>query len=177
MADPHKLRVKVGAHEFEAEGTQESVTAQFEAWKALISAPAQASPPKPSRLSQVVEEVRTKDGMIGATWDIYEVDDKRKLVTIKVHPTGDQRDADAVLLILWGYLKALQQSEVRVTQLMESMRVSGLTVGRLDRAIAPYRKEGFVLKGGKGKGGTYRLTHTGSTRAEDLARVLFEQLV
>lgn len=61
--------------------------------------------------------------------------------------------------------------------LLHGTAISGLTIDRLDRAIVRHKASGFVLKGGKGKGGTYRLTNTGAARAEDMARILFEQLV
>ena len=35
--DTFKLRLKVGPHEFEAEGAKDDVQAQFDAWKSLIS--------------------------------------------------------------------------------------------------------------------------------------------
>lgn len=175
----YKIRVKVGSNEFEAEGPREAVEAQFEAWKELIkSQPISASIPdqnKPNLPSNVVE-VRTRDGVFSAPWDIFGVDDKRKLVTLKAHPTGENRDADAILLILYGYLKALEQQEVLVTNLKNSLAQSGLRPERIDRAIAPYLRENLVLKTGSGKGGKYRLTNTGLTKADTLARTLFEKM-
>jgi len=177
--DNQKLRLKVGPHEFDAEGPPETVSAQFEAWKQLITAfPAgrELTPPKPSKLSNMVEEVQTKDGR-RATWDIFDVEDERKLVTLSVHPTGEKRDADAVLLWLFGFRQAFQLNEVPVTRLIQALEISGLRPARIDRALGPHLREGLVLKGGHGKGGKYRLTNTGLARAEELARVLFEQLV
>lgn len=171
-----KLRVKIGPHEFEAEGPKESVTAQFEAWKALIGSTPPTTPPI-SKVVAAATEVRTREGFT-APWDIFEVEDKRKLVTLRVHPTGETRDADAVLLILYGYRQAFQQEDVPVTKIMESLRVSGLRPGRVDRAASPHVRAGLLLKAGKsGKGGKYRLTTTGFARADEMARSLFEQLV
>jgi len=52
-----------------------------------------------------------------------------------------------------------------------------LSDSRIDRAAAPYLHAGYLLKSGRSKGSIYRLTNTGFTKAEDLARKLFEQLV
>lgn len=68
-------------------------------------------------------------------------------------------------------------AEVPVTKLKESLEVSGLRIARIDRAANPYLKAGYLLKAGRGKGGIYRLTNTGFSKAEELARKLFEQLV
>src|SRR5688500_9414749 len=108
-----KLRVKIGQHEFEAEGAPEAVAKQFEDWKALISA-TPAEPGRPSddafmRLSRAAEEVKTKNGSKTIPWDVFHVDDKRDLLSLTVHPTGESRDADALLLLLWGYKMAKEK--------------------------------------------------------------------
>jgi hypothetical protein len=180
--EPVKLRVKVGPHEFEAEGPSESVTAQFEAWKTLVAAAPpdarerQAPAPLASRIVAAATEVKTREGY-AAPWDIFSVDDKKKLVTLRVQPTGDDRDANAVLLILYGYRQAFQQDDVPVTRIMESVKVSGLTAERIDRSAGPHLRAGYILKAGRGKGNRYRLTNTGFARADELARELFEKLI
>lgn len=186
-----RLKVKVGVHEFDAEGPPDQVTAQFNAWKELIS----ASQDTVGRLTaetnhnrrtitlpvDAIEEVKTRDGRT-APWDIFGGDEDKDLMTLKVHPpASDTRDADAILLIMYGYRKCGNDgqgmAEVPVTKLKESLDVSGLRVQRIDRAVAPYLRAGYLLKSGRAKGGIYRLTNTGYTKAEDLARRLFEQLV
>lgn len=177
--DTYKLRIKVGPHEFEAEGPKDEVTAQFEAWKELIKSfpeTSRANNQTLSKVAGVATEVRTPEGFT-ATWDIFNIDDKRKLVTLRVHPTGEQKFADAALLILYGYRQANQQEEVLVTKLKESMEVSGLRPGRVDRTVAPHINAGFLMKAGLGKGGKYRLTNTGFAKADEMAKILFEKLV
>lgn len=181
-----KLKVRVGLNEFEAEGPADHVAAQYETWRQLIAAaPAAVITPPPVQPpvipANVVTEVKTREGF-SAPWDIFGVDDKRNLMTLKVHPpAGENRDADAILLVLYGYRKAGNDgaglSEVPVTWLKESLDVSGLRVVRIDRAIAGYLRAGYVLKSGRAKGGVYRLTNTGYAKAEELAQRLFAQLV
>lgn len=178
--DTYKLRIKVGPHEFEAEGPKDSVTAQFEAWKELIaSLPAtpKANDQTVSKTLRVATEVRTRDGSLALPWDIFDADEKRKLVTLRVHPIGEQKYADAALLIVYGYRQSSEQDEVLVTKLKESMEVSGLRPARIDRIIAPHIKAGLLMKTGLGKGGKYRLTNTGFAKADEMARALFEKLI
>lgn len=174
--DTYKLRVKIGSHEFEAEGPPKDVKAQFEAWKELIgSLPIATGSEAGGKLPPYVTEVKTREGYT-APWDIFRVDDKRKLVTLRVHPSGENKDADAALLTLYGYKQALQQDEVPVTKLKESMEVSGLRPERIDRTLGVHMKTGLIMKTGRAKGGKYRLTNTGFNSADAMARSLFEQL-
>jgi hypothetical protein len=179
-----KLKVKVGLNEFEAEGPADQVAAQFETWRQLLAASPPAAPAiaagTPVIPAANVTEVKTRDGF-SAPWDIFQIDEKHNLVTLKVHPpAGESRDADAILLILFGYRKAgnggAGASEVPVTKLKESLEVSGLRIERIDRAVAGYLASGFVLKSGRAKGGIYRLSNTGYTRAEEMAQRLFAQI-
>jgi hypothetical protein len=182
-----KLKVKVGPHEFDAEGPKDEVSAQFSAWKELIAALPQASP-EPAKRSvatvippTAITEVKTREGF-AMPWDIFGDQTDRDLMTLRVHPpAGETRDADAILLVLYGYRKAGNDgqgvAEVPVTKLKESLDVSGLRIPRIDRAVAPYIRSGYILKAGRAKGGIYRLTNTGYARAEELAHRLFAQLV
>ena len=176
--DSHKLRIKIGEHEFEAEGSPEQVTAQFEAWKELVtSVPISGSSGTKvtTKFPGNVTEVKTQDGF-AAPWDIFEIDDKRKLVTLKIHPTGDDKDELALLLLLFGYKKSYAQDEVLATKLIASMQVSGLRPGRIDRTLAGFIDNGLVLNSGRGKGSKYRLTNTGYAKADETARELFAKV-
>ncbi len=185
-----RLKVKIGVHEFDAEGPADQIAAQFQAWKELIAALPAAAPTQPSGSMtgrrtitlpiDAVEEVKTPDGR-SAPWDIFGNDSDRDLMTLKVHPpAGETRDGDAILLVMYGYRKCGNEGaglvEVPVTKLKESLDVSGIRIARIDRAVAPYLKSGYLLKTGRGKGGVYRLTNTGFTKGEAMAHQLFSQL-
>jgi len=166
----NRLRVKIGVHEFEAEGAPDWLVTQLDTWKELVSA-APASVVKQDAGGSRATGV----GLSGADQPdatelnrIYAVDQGRKVVSLKVHPTGNQRDADAVLLLLFGFAQLLNATDVLAGTIKESMALSGLRVQRIDRVIAPHQTSGYVLKGGIGKGGKYRLTNTGDNRAREL---------
>ncbi|MBI4480091.1 MAG: hypothetical protein HY651_08725 [Acidobacteria bacterium] len=181
-----RLKVKIGVHEFDAEGPPDQVAAQFQVWKELISAnPVQPDTQQkriaPGIPSELITEGRTREGF-AVPWDIFSIDSDKDLMTLRVHPpAGDTRDADAILLVMYGYRRAGNEgqgiAEVPVTKLKESLDVSGIRIARIDRAAAPHLKAGYLLKAGRGKGGIYRLTNTGHAKADEMARRLFEQLV
>jgi hypothetical protein len=189
-----RLKMKVGVHEFDAEGPADKVQAQLDQWMTLIATmPAAKAETQPTAAASnarptitlpvdAIEEVKTRDGL-AAPWDIFGWDDADKdLITLRVHPpASEHRDADAILLVMYGYRKAGKDgagmAEVPVTKLKEALDVSGIRVPRIDRAAAAYLRSGYLLKAGRGKGGIYRLTNTGFAKAEEMARKLFEQLV
>lgn len=172
--DAMKVRLKVGVHEFEAEGPPNEVNAQLAIWQGLISSQSAAD-------GRVTKDGTTRDsGGDGSgeprsgpgTGRLFVVDDRKDLVTLRAHPQGEDRAADAVLLIVYGYRALRNLEDVPVTKLLESLRVSGISVERIDRAVAPHLTAGYLLKAGRAKGGRYRLTNTGMAAATRLAEEL-----
>jgi hypothetical protein len=182
MTDSSKVHLVIDGNEFNAEGGDQLVRDLFNEWKQLLAErkPGAYKPrpldPTPSRLSRAVEEVKTKEGLLALPWDIYEADAKKKLLVLRVNPTGETRDADAVLLLLYGFKQCWSADEVKVTTLKKCLAGSGLRPDRIDRTMAAYVPQ-FAFKTGRGPGSKYRLTTPGYDRADSLARSLFEQLV
>lgn len=180
--DVYKLRVKIGPHEFEAEGPKDAVIEQFEAWKNLIaSLPAAVIPethlkPQPAPSGEESPKLPANGPSREQLSHVFELDEKRSSVTLRVQPTGDRRYADAILLVLYGYRRLRDEDEVPVTQLKGALASSGLTPGRIDRAAEPYRRDGLLIKSGLAKGGKYRLTNRGISRAEEMVTTLLGQL-
>lgn len=177
--DTAKIRVKIGPHEFEAEGPAEQVAAQFAAWKDLIvlasSKPADKSQPDNSGISIAAQGYVTTIGTADLP-HIYSFDEKRDLVTLRVLPIGEDRHREAVLLIIYGYLRQKNIDEVLVTKLKASLESSGSAPERIDRAAIPSQREGYLVKGGAGKGGKYRLTNKGIVKTEEIISGFLKQL-
>jgi hypothetical protein len=175
MDSSSKIRVKIGDHEFEAEGPAAEVAKQFAAWKELIAAITSGPhPPRSPELSKGDDKSKdTGKHHSQGTLRIFALDEKRKLVTLKAHPTTDSRNADALLLLLYGFKELQDMDEVPVTTLGDAVKVSGISVARIDRAIASYVGT-LVLKTGRAKGSKYRLSNTGLTEAEQLAKQMSE---
>jgi hypothetical protein len=169
--DTQRLKVKIGDNEFEAEGPPESVQAQFDAWKSLVSTAPPTVPDKPASDGSKPGETQEETGELPS---IFSVDDRKKLVSLAVLPAAGagNRDADAMLLLLYGYKVKYGLEDLIVGRLKESMAVSGRRIERIDRTIQPHLKANYVLKGGQGKGGKYRLTNTGIARAKELMEAL-----
>lgn len=180
--DVYKLRVRIGPHEFEAEGPRDSVVAQFEAWKELVASLPSTLRHEAQRTGQPSSQgaeapLLPSDGPSGEDLrHVFDLDEKRNLVTLRVQPAGERRYCDAILLVLYGYRRLRDKDEVQVTRLKAALESSGLTPGRIDRAAEPYRREGLLIKSGLAKGGKYRLTNKGSRQAEEMIRGHLSQL-
>ena len=173
-----RLRMKIGAHEFEAEGPRDLVTAQLEAWKQLAGLDRAPQDPTSMSIQGVTiaaREARTADGGDPALRNLFAVDAEQKLVTLRVRPTGQRRNADAALLILYGYRSSFAADDgmdVPAARLKAALAASGHRPKRLDRAIAQHLAAGLVRKGGHHKHETYALTTPGCQHATALARKL-----
>jgi hypothetical protein len=190
MDSPIKVQVSVGPSQFTMEGREQVVIPAYNAWLSAVSQPPAIQPAsKPlAPLGQTTtktgdpadpEALRREDGNGTSFTAIFGVDDRSRVLTLKVRPEGESAEADALLLFLYGYRNLQQTDEVLVGKLKSSLELTGgLNVGRIDRVIGRYVDDRLVLKVGKqGPGGKYRLTATGMARAEAIARTLSEHII
>nr|WP_281719470.1 hypothetical protein [Nitrosomonas nitrosa] len=186
--DTAKIRVKIGVHEFEAEGPAELVSQQFDSWKALIDSEAKQKsfePPTPTVITPLSGTAQMAGSISAMLFTdsaeqlsrLYSLDDKRDLITLRVLPIGEDRHREALLLVLYGFLRLKNQDEIVVTKLKAALESSGSTPDRIDRTAEPYQREGYLVKGGMGKGGKYRLTNKGVTKAQEKVQELLAQLL
>lgn len=176
----YKLHVKIGNAEFDAEGTEETVTRQFEEFKALLSSHP-VNQPSTVELVANASSARMDDaaspgkslGIFGALYKAEERDGKN-LMTLRMLPR-DNKASFSFLLVLHAY-KILGFDEVPVTTLKECLDRSGVRVARIDRgAAAMLEKENLVRRTGTRKASRYWLTNSGVTRAEELATQLLRE--
>lgn len=178
----YKLKVKIGTHEFEAEGPEKAVQQQFGEFKDLIAkapitatAPAGSIPPeKPAQPSKGGQGVEYPGD--AATGNLFRVEEK--IVWLAVPPRGEERVADAALLILLGH--KLQRSEDEVTgfEILRGLERSGYPAGtRADHIVKSFTEgtERLVVKTGQRRGTRYRLTSLGMARARTLAQELLRE--
>ena len=187
-----KLRVKFGDFEYDAEGDKETVCEQFSVFQRLceshpqlhfqsdfqspktgfgsgpkVALPVHADPEPLSSHSPDFLPVLLAHDPLTAT------------LTCRVLPSGPTKTADTLLLLLLGHQVLLGQQETSAMTLNQALSGSGGTVGRLDRILATYLKNHWILKSGKGKGGKYRLSklgvHEARKKAEHLVNLLPEQ--
>jgi hypothetical protein len=174
MESNYKLQLKIGPHEFYAEGPVELVKRDFELWKTMIrEIPTTSLAGSDSEEQQV--PLVSKSGALPAKEHVGRVflfDEKKGMVTLRILPRSEDRNAEGLLLLVFGYRMLMNMDEVAVTLLRPSLRQSGCTIDRVDQIAAKFVRQGFLNKGGRGKGGKYSLTNSGLNKAGALVIAL-----
>jgi hypothetical protein len=178
MDSAYRLRIKIGAHEFDAEGAAEVVQAQFEAFKQLV---ATATPlaREPGRFAEngggdgggSKRDLATVDSALG---EIMKLDNR--VVSFTVPPTSID---DAILLLLYGQKTLRQNDSVSGAEIMGGLQTTGgLGVRRVDGYLekAARAGTGTVIVTGEGRAKRYRLTNTGLAKARELAAELIAKV-
>jgi hypothetical protein len=177
MEDTHHLKIKLGAHEFEASGSAESVREQFQAFKEMVTAigfaAQQPAPPQP---------ISTKEEPYDPQ-KIYDLAEQRPLAVDNglsqitkvegrsVSLTARPKDiSNGVLVIMYGQ-KILRQNEgVTGAEMIQGLKATGgYSFDRVDRVLDRMAREGDILAFGEHRGKRYRLTNTGLVKARALA--------
>jgi hypothetical protein len=172
--EPYKLHVKIGSHEFQGEGAEESVRRDFEDWIKLIgTVPSKPLAPIPETpASPVNGTIESPDIDQLVLSKVFITDPKSDHVSLRIQPQTGEKESDSIVLILLGHKYLKHQEEVAVTQLKAAMIQSGFRVARVDRMAVRPVGQGFVHKGGAGKGGRYSLTNTGIEKGKNLLSAL-----
>ncbi|HEY1507255.1 MAG TPA: hypothetical protein VGF92_23335 [Stellaceae bacterium] len=180
MADTSRIKIKINGAEFEAEGTPEDVKAQYEAFVELMkAAPSPSAPPQPPPKAATPPDSgngaseQSAPRSVAADF-LNRIYDYRKdgTVTLKVLPKGQNRDADALLLLLYGYKQYKDADNVFGAQLMKAAKLSGIQVERIDRALAPHSS--YLIRGGRKRSANYTLNNQGITAAEAITKTIFD---
>jgi hypothetical protein len=184
--DTYKLRIKIGEHEFEAEGEPDTVKQQFEEFKTLIAdhdnAKQNPTPPgtgTPNIPPLIIPPGSTPVGIAIAERlsKVVKIEAKKPLVLSALPQGGQDRAGDAALVLLLAYKVFRQQELVSGMALLEGMKASGYTLTRVDRPLMQRLIDAapdcLVIRAGKKRGVTYRLTTPGETRA----KVVLEEIL
>lgn len=170
-----KLRVKIYGQEFEAEGPADLVRAQFEAFRQLMQGMSlysgAAGPDENPNTIAATKDTASKMDALARSDDfksLFRMRPHEQLLSLHQPPTGRTPEADAALLLLFGYTRYRHEEEVPVTTLNAALTQSGCHVRRLDRILKEYLRDRSIVRSGRGKGGRYRLTNLGVHKAERL---------
>ena len=161
MDNPYKLHIRLGEAQFDGEGPQDSVRADYsaflDAYKVFQGTVPQISPVVPA----AAKPMGIADGLLQKAFVR-----KEDIVSLRHLPPSDNstRAADAAILLLYGFKKLAAVEDVPVTKLNEGLRDSGLTIDRIDRFIGVHGQ--LFRKGGQRSGGRYSLTNPGEAQAE-----------
>ncbi|HEX8179683.1 MAG TPA: hypothetical protein VF525_09105 [Pyrinomonadaceae bacterium] len=172
--ETYKLNIKIGPHEFNGEGAEESVRRDFEEWKALISSLPVVPSQNTSSNFQSNGGVDGNEASVAGLERIFLFDEKKKEASLRVFPRTESRDADAILLIVLGYRMKFNQHDVSVGQIKSALKQTGIKVDRVDKTVAKYVREGYLNKGGTGRGGRYSLTNAGVMKGNEVLNTLMK---
>lgn len=177
-----KLRLKLGVNEFEAEGSQDYVEKQRDVFLKNIETdhsrtgaaeggkPGAAHTPRPpgsGKKPTTPQNPPANDGTMNKI-----VHQQGELLTLSVLPEGDNREGDALLVLLLAHKVLKGLDVVSAGDLLAGMKQSGLSsVDRLDRVMTNVDAS-FVGSTGNRKGKKYRLFNPGLTKAKQLAEAL-----
>jgi hypothetical protein len=163
---PARVRMKLGAHEFEAEGPPELIAAHFASWRDLVAAYGQGGDTTTAPRPALAADHRRVE--------LFAVDAQRKLISLRHYPSGKTPDADAVLLLLYAFNHLLDENggAIAVTRLQRALAASGRRGARLHRLLERYQAAGLVRRYGHRRGTTYQLTARGAQHAVRLAEAM-----
>jgi len=169
MSD-YKLKIKIGDHEFEAEGPADVVQDQFAAFRELITnvpATKQKESPEPKTPADANAGTSTNGSVTLALDKIMRADGRLVSLTVRAASISD-----AVLVLLLGQRQFRSNDAVTGAEIIDGMRESGQVVARVDHTLNRLSEEGTVITIGANRGRRYRLTNAGLARAQEIARTM-----
>jgi hypothetical protein len=175
MDAPYRLKIKVGVHEFEAEGLPEDVREQFNAFRELIaSVPVSvaASPQQTIIPGQNLGEIAPKkeDVPVGELTLNKIMKADGRTVSLTVRPKSLD---EGILLILYGQKALRQNDSVTGAEVIDGLKTTGgLAFGRIDRVMEKIGKDGDIIVTGENRGKRYRMTNSGVAKARQIAQDL-----
>jgi len=164
MSELRRLKMKFGSAEFEAEVAEDKVQPMYDQFLSILRNDGR----KPKHASSIEYPGNTFDrGVLTRIFDLH--DDGA--VVLKLLPDGHDKEADALLLLLYGYHLLKSEECVMATHLFRAAEKSGI---RLRRPVnLCVRNSRFVIRNGQRKGSNYALNSHGLAMANDLtARIL-----
>jgi hypothetical protein len=168
MEDNYRLKIKIGDHEFEAEGPVEVVHEQFEMFKQLITSlpnPQTQNPPAGQKSGIVARDTVNLAINAEDLSKIMRLNDR--IVSLTVRPKGLE---EAILLIIFGQ-KTLRSNDLTTGgEILEGLQATGgFSFGRIDRLMEQLGRDGDVIVTGARRSKRYRLTNTGLGKVQAIA--------
>lgn len=149
-AMPYKIKVTIGSNAFEAEGPEELVTKQYNAFlEAISAAPKQAPSIMESVVGSLTDEFFTPPQL--AQIFLLENDG----ISLLQKPNTDNPKFDGILVLLYGYMALKNERFVKATDLLNSAKDSGLGLDRLDKIVKG--KDAEISASGNRRGVRYKL--------------------
>lgn len=162
----NKLKVKIGEHEFEAEGPTDVVQQQFAVFKELMLTPAAArTPTQPDTLPVPITPTETNNDL--ALGKIMKQDGRIVSLTARGRSVEEE-----IMLVLLGQ-KALRNNEaVTGSEIIDGLKLTGHVATRITYKLDKMTESGDVITVGSHRGRRYRLTNQGAAKVQELAKAV-----
>jgi hypothetical protein len=172
MEEIRRLKMKVGLNEFEAEGTEEWLQKQLEAFQALVS-----SAPNPATYPQFNFDAPVDSGIVAESkvdtpFDEQQLSKIMKLDGRVVSLTAPPKELDAAILLLIYGQKVLRGVDLpNGTAIMDGLSATGgMAITRIDRILERLGENGDLIVTGERRSKRYRLTNVGLVKVRQIAR-------
>ena len=157
-----RVRLKLGEHEFEAEGPPADVVAQFAAFRALVW-----PPPLPPPAAEAPQPVALPPADLTRAELTRLMRLEGRIVSLITAPASVE---GGILLALFGQKLLRNNERVMGGEIIEGIRRSGRLVERVDYHNHKLMRAGDVVAVGSGRAARYGLTKQGEEKAAALAR-------
>ncbi len=166
MSELRRLKMKFGNAEFEAEVAEDKVQPMYDQFLSILGHAGRT----PKHAGSIEHPGKTFDqGVLTRIFDLHE----DGAVVLKLLPEGHDKEADALLLLLYGYHALKSEECVMATHLFRAAEKSGISLRRPINLCA--RNSRFVIRNGQRKGSNYALNSQGLAMAKEItARMLGE---
>ena len=150
---PYKMHITLpGGGSFHVEGPEEKVRADYRDFLAALRTPVPVAvavpvpaPPGAPTLAPAAGQPLPREHLSR----VFALDQDGVPVSLLHKPKTEAQNADALLMILWGFRELKNTEQVTAFELMKAARKSGVQLERLDRVIG---KSPYVTIGGAKSG-------------------------
>lgn len=163
--EQNKLRIKIGDHEFEAEGPPEIVQAQLAAFKELLANPQTHAKQAETPIQQNGPTQRAVPNGPPALDKIIKVEGRVVSLTARTNSLED-----ALMLMILGQKTFRSNDGITGGELVDGLKRSGQSTEHMGRTLEKIASEGNIIITGAHRGKRYRMTNQGVTRAQQIAR-------
>ncbi len=181
-----KLRLKIGANEFEAEGSEEYVKSERQIFlESFTEAQNEKAEPEEDEKAPLAggdkggKAASNAPGASLAPADMAKIagqdkNDKDLIILTALPQDAETQKQDALLLLLLAHKIMRGVDNVKATDALNGMKQSGIQIGAISQVTDKIPQ--WVLKTGVRKGSKYRLSTPGFQKASDIAQTLLSHV-
>ena len=163
-----KLKIKIGDHEFEAEGPTELVQAQFATFRDLVL---NISVSKQVQPATIVSEVARPAALVDNGAPVFDKIMRQDGRIVSLTARGASIE-DEIMLVLLGQKILRNNESVTGAEITSGLKVTGGAIGRIDFKLDKLSNEGNVITIGTHRARRYRLTNQGAAKAQEIAKAV-----